>query len=269
MSVSGLGRPGPGRGERRPGGAAMPGHPPRTLLILGSKPEPVLPPRDSIDDVACANASGRSAQSLGLPDPVFTVMTAVLTSGNASDEHSLRALRGLRTRRLYHLPRPKAERVRGLKALILAWKQRRMRPAHMRRRLRRLDYRYEEFVTRKASEYHAAVLALCGDDPAIAELMRTKQPSTGLIALAVGLTDWDYDRYVLAGFDFQLTHAYGTNPLIEQRGSAASKHADTDVNILCRLADIQGNVFTTEPAVHAKAGVPLLAELAPAPSAAG
>src|SRR5690606_35619523 len=68
-----------------------------TLLVLGSKPDPALPPRSDVDAVACANASGRSAADLGLPSPVLTAMSAVLTSGQPSGRHSLRALRGLRT----------------------------------------------------------------------------------------------------------------------------------------------------------------------------
>ena len=65
-----------------------------TLLILGSKADPALPPRAAYDDLACANASGFSAARHGLPTPAYTVMTAVLTSGKAEDDHSLQALRG-------------------------------------------------------------------------------------------------------------------------------------------------------------------------------
>ena len=34
-----------------------------TLLILGSKPDPALPPRSAYQDVACANASGKEIAS--------------------------------------------------------------------------------------------------------------------------------------------------------------------------------------------------------------
>ena len=43
-----------------------------TLLILGSKPEPELPPVASYNAVACANGSGYSAARYGLLDPVYT-----------------------------------------------------------------------------------------------------------------------------------------------------------------------------------------------------
>ncbi len=75
-----------------------------TLLILGSKPDPALPPAASFDAVACANASGYSADRHGLPVPALTAISAVLTSGIGSGKQSLEALRGLRTEALYRVP---------------------------------------------------------------------------------------------------------------------------------------------------------------------
>lgn len=228
-----------------------------TLLVLGSKPSPVLPPRAAIDAVACANASGYSARALGLPDPVFTVVTAVLTSGKASDEHSLRRLAGLRTGRLYHVRRPKADRGGPLARLIAAVKMRRMSLFELRRRLRALGYRYEELVSRPARYYHDLVLDLCRNDPEVAAAIAAKQPSTGLLAVALGLVDGRFERVVMAGFDFTLAHAYGENPLIAERGSATSAHAATDVLILRKLAALRPDLLTSEPAVHARTGLPL------------
>ena len=51
-----------------------------TLLVLGSKPEPMLPPPGSFDDVACANASGNTAARYGLGSVGLTVISAILTS---------------------------------------------------------------------------------------------------------------------------------------------------------------------------------------------
>ena len=84
-----------------------------TLLILGSKPDPVLPPSDAFDALACANASGRSAARHGLPTPLFTVISAILTSGKqAPNRLALEALAGLHTGTLYFYPRPARGRVR-------------------------------------------------------------------------------------------------------------------------------------------------------------
>lgn len=232
-----------------------------TLLVLGSKPQPVLPPRSAIDAVACANASGHSARALALPDPVFTVVTAVLTSGKPSDEHSLRRLAGLRTDRLWHIRRPKADRGGALARIVALWKMRKMSVGELRRRLRALDYRYDELVSRPARWYHDRVLQVCGHDPEISAAIARKQPSTGLVAVVLALIDGSWDRVVMAGFDFTLAHAYGDNPLIAQRGSAASAHAPTDVAILRRLAKLRGDLFTTEPVVRARTGLPLLAEV--------
>jgi hypothetical protein len=229
-----------------------------TLLVLGSKPAPVLPPRAAIDAVACANASGFSARALGLPDPVFTVVTAVLTSGKESDEHSLRRLAGLRTGRLYHVRRPKADGGGPLARAIAAFKMRKMSVGELRRRLRALDYRYEELVSRPARSYHDLVLRLCAGDPEVAAAIARKQPSTGLLAVALGLGEGRWSRVVMAGFDFTLTHAYGDNPLIGERGSAVSAHAPTDLAILRRLATLRSDLWTSEPVVHERTGLPLL-----------
>ena len=72
-----------------------------TLLVLGSKPDPALPPGDSYDAVACANASGYSAARHGLPVPAITAMSVILTSGIGSGKQSLKALHGLQTDTLY------------------------------------------------------------------------------------------------------------------------------------------------------------------------
>ena len=225
-----------------------------TLLVLGSKPEPALPARSAIDAVACANASGRSAADLGLPPPVLTAMSAVLTSGQASGRHSLRALRGLRTDVLHLLPRHERG---GSAAQRLGRRARhvRMEPFWFRARLRAAGYRWQRFETRPLAAYHELVLSLCGDDPALRAQFARKHPSTGVFAVALGLADGRFERVIVAGMSFELTHAYGDNPEIAARGTAASKHADTDVMVLARLAR-RGDLFTTEPVVAARAGVP-------------
>ena len=60
-----------------------------TLLILGSKPKPALPPPASYQEVACANGSGYSAALYGLPRPAFTVMTPILASGSEAGAQTL------------------------------------------------------------------------------------------------------------------------------------------------------------------------------------
>lgn len=226
-----------------------------TLLVLGSKPDPLLPERSVIDAVACANASGRSAADLGLPAPVLTAMSAVLTSGQASGRHSLRALRGLRTGTLHLLPRHE----RGGSAsqrLRRRLRQFRMEPAWFRARLRAAGYRWERFETRPLAAYHELVLELCGGDPALRAQFAHKHPSTGVFVVALGLADVRFERVIVAGMSFELTHAYGANPEIEERGTAVSKHADTDVMVLERLAR-RGDLFTSEPIVAERARVPL------------
>jgi hypothetical protein len=230
----------------------------RTLLILGSKPSPALPPRSSFDALACANASGRSAASLGLPEPAFTVITSVLTSGHKpANDLALKALTGLRTGKLYLYPRPPA---RGfwLKRLVREIRNIKLQPWYIRRTLRRVGYRFDEFISPPRQFYHDLVLALCGHDPAIQAQIQQKQPSTGMVALALGLADRAFDRVVLSGFSFEITHAYAHNPLIDRLGTTRSRHAETDISILRCLAGRHPNLYTSEPAVHGYAGVPLL-----------
>ena len=227
-----------------------------TLLILGSKPDPALPPRSAYQALACANASGFSAARHRLPTPAYTVMTAVLTSGKAEDNHSLRVLSGLETGTLYFLPRPEP-RGGPIKRIATHLKQWRLKPFYMRRCLHRTGYRFDRFVVRSAAYYHSLVCSLCDHDPEILGLIGSKQPSTGLFALAIGLADGAYDRFILSGFDFGLRHAYGDSPLIGARGTTESKHADTDTAIIRHLATRRGGIVTTEPAVHERTGVPL------------
>jgi hypothetical protein len=229
-----------------------------TLLVLGSKPDPQLPPRELIDAVACANASGYSAAQLGLPSPDYTVMTAVLVSGKPSDDHSLRVLHGLSTRRLYLLPRPKLEAGGALRRLCMHVKNWRMSPLWMQRRLRSFGYCWEEFIEHPASWYHQLVRDLAGGDSVIAHALGSKQASTGLVVTALGLADERYTQIVMAGFDFTLTHAYGVNPLIAGRGTTVSKHAETDIAVLRAWVARGLPIVTSEPAVHAKAGVPFV-----------
>lgn len=235
----------------------------RTLLVLGSMPEPALPPKASIDDVACANASGHSAARYGLPDPVYTVMTSMLASGIKSGQQSLQVLRGLKTGKVYFLRR-RTERMTPIKrALFFAKNIRgksifRMQPSYLEKQLRSLGYRYDDFVALDEGYYDGLVRELCRDDPEVLAQMERKRPSTGVIALALGLAEHDYDRYVVSGFSFELTHAYGHNPEIDERGTRVSSHAETDIMILRHLGRRPGKVFTTEPGVHRVTGLALL-----------
>lgn len=237
-----------------------------TLLILGSKPDPVLPPAGMIDAVACANASGRSALEHELPEPVFTVMSTVLTSGHKpANDLALEALRGLATHTLYLYPRPESEG-HLFKRLVREVKRYNVKPWYFKRRLRALDYRFAEIEAWHRDRFHDLVIGLCGGDPEVAALIEKKQPSTGVMAVALGLADPRFDRLIMSGFSFEITHAYAHNPLIDQLGSTRSKHTETDIGILQRLAARYPRLMTTERTVHERAGLPLV-DRAPRPGA--
>jgi hypothetical protein len=230
--------------------------PAATILVLGSKPEPTLPPSDAYAAVACANASGYSARQHGLRQPLFTVVSAVLGSGNASDRHSLAAMRGLHAGHVYFLPRPLPSGVwRGLRHRLRHW---RLQAPWVRHLLRLHGFMFDRFEQRPTAAYDGLLLELAGGDQSIAELIARKRPSTGLVALALGLSEAGFAQAILAGFDFTLAHAYGRNPLIDQRGNSQSKHADTDIAILSAIQARLGCLWTSEPAVAAPTGIPLL-----------
>jgi hypothetical protein len=231
-----------------------------TLLVLGSKPDPILPPASSFDGLACANASGFTAARQELPVPAFTVMTAVLTT-TRSGAQSLSVLAGLGTKRLYFYPRPyggghllkrAVRRIRDWRttAFSLKWK------------LRSLAYRYEEFVDLPHQYYRDLMWELCEYDPTVLGQIKRKQPSTGAITLALGMGREPYERFILSGFSFELTHAYAENPEIDQRGTSHSRHAPTDIAVMNYLSRRYGNIFTTEPLVHEHAGIPLFSSTA-------
>lgn len=228
-----------------------------TILILGSKPHPRLPPPDAYSALACANASGFSARANELRPPLFTVVSAVLGSGNTSDRHSLAAMQGLDAGQVYFLPRPLPKPFgRRLRYRLRNW---RLQAPWVRHLLRRHGLRFVEFIQRPTDSYDGLLLRLAGDGPELAQLVRQKRPSTGLVALALGLAEHGFANAILAGFDFTLSHAYGHNPLIDQRGSSLSKHADTDVALLSAIQNARGCLWTSETAVALRTGIPLLA----------
>lgn len=229
----------------------------QTLLILGSKPDPVLPPASSYDALACANASGYSARKHGLPIPAFTVISAILTSGIESGQQSLTALEGLETETLYYFPRP--GKPRGfLKKLLHAGEEYRTSAYFFEKTLRRTSYCWRTLIRKDNAWYRGLAESLCLDSQSLLAQMRNKSPSTGIMTLVVGMSLGRYDRFVLSGFSFELTHAYADNPEIGQRGTNVSRHTPTDVQVLSYLSERYGSIFTTEPTVHEQAGVPLL-----------
>lgn len=229
------------------------------LLVLGSKPDPVVPPPGAYADLACANASGRSANRLGLAEPEFTVMSSVLTSGkNDSNRLALETLSGLGTRTLYYCPR-QMYRHAPVKRLLKFREVRACGPRPFERDLRATGFRFDAFVAKPLSDYIDLVRTLCDGDAEVEARLAHKHPSTGIVAVVLGLAERGYHRVILSGFSFEISHAYADNPLIASRGSLTSKHADTDVAVLRRISERHGSLLTTEPVVAERAGIPLVA----------
>ena len=228
-----------------------------TLLVLGSKPDPELPPESAYDDVACANASGFSVAQHGLRRPAYTVISAILTSGIGSGRQSLNALQGLSTEALYYFPRPRKRR-KPLKRIREAAWDFRTSAFYFRRQLRKANYTWHRFVRQDNAWYQGLVARLCEGNEGLLRQLREKSPSTGIMALVVGMSLGEYDRFIISGFSFDLTHSYAANPEIDERGTKISRHTPTDVRVLRHLSKACGNIFTTEQTVHEKTGIPLL-----------
>ncbi len=236
------------------------------LLVLGAKPEPVLPPLSSFNAVACANGSGYSAARYGLPAPAYTVMTSFLACGIGSGIQSLNAIAGLETNTLYFLRRraPKGSIFKNALFYLRTYKKKRlhrMQAFYLKWQLRARKYKYERFISLRSAFYDDLVEGLCDYDSAVLEKIANKRPSTGVVALALGIASGQYDCFIVSGFSFELTHAYASNPEIDERGTVVSAHADTDAAVIGYLSRKYGNIHTTEPAVHEWAGVPMLASL--------
>jgi hypothetical protein len=233
-----------------------------TLLILGAKPDPVLPPASAWDDLACANASGFSAAKYGLPDPAFTVITAMLTVGSAAGRQSMQAMRGLHTGALYFLystsRKTSLRQTHPVKFLRSLTRAARVTPAYFRWAMKRAGYRWDHFVVAEVDSYVNAARNWCPAEKNLFEQAASKRPSTGLTTLLIGLSLNRYDRFILSGFSFELTHAYAKHPGIHQRGTQESRHLHTDIRFLQCLSSSLGNLFTTEPIVNELTGVPLL-----------
>jgi hypothetical protein len=166
-------------------------------------------------------------------------------------------MHGLETEVLYYFPRPQKRR-KLLKRPLGLVQDFRTGPYYFRRRLHKASYTWRHFVRHDHDWYRALATKLCQGDAALQAQLGSKSPSTGIMTLVVGMSLGVYDRYILSGFSFELTHAYADNPEIDARGTRISRHTPTDVSLLGHLSRTRGDIFTTEPVVHEHTGVPLL-----------
>ena len=131
-------------------------------------------------------------------------------------------------------------------------------PFMLRRALSKVGYRYERFTERSTEDYRRLILGLCRNDPEVAAQLDRKQASSGTLAVALALAEPGVEQVIVSGFSFELTQAAGEDPNIARRGTTASKHASTDAMVLRAMLRHHASLVTTEPIVHAVAGVPLL-----------
>jgi hypothetical protein len=125
--------------------------------------------------------------------------------------------------------------------------------------LKRVAFRYGEFVYHDAEFYTKLALTLASSDDTLIRQMQAKSPSTGMISLLIGLADGRFDRFVMAGFSLERTQAFaaGSDQLLDGKGP--SPHARTDLLLLHRLKESHANIITTEPLLAKLASLPIMA----------
>ena len=209
------------------------------------------------------NASGFSADKHDLSRPAFTVMTPIIATNIESGRQSLVALTGLSTGTIYFL-RPRNGGKRGISRLfqiIKSYREKpiwRTQPFYLKRKLQSISYHYKRLISFSPSFYDTLIEDLCDQSTTIVTQLRRNRPSSGVIALALAIDGGQYGRYIISGFNFELTHEYARNSDIIRRGRITSPHAETDVMVLQYLARKIGGIYTTEIAVNERANIPFL-----------
>ena len=224
-----------------------------TLLILGSKADPALPcARPTTaglrQRVRLLGRASRAAHARLYRDDRGADL------GQGGGRHSLQALRGLETRTLHFLPRPcaRAARQAGARPPQAVAPEAVLHEAAAQagalslRALRRAPSAY----------YHELMRALCDHDPAIDALIRPSSRRPGCSRWRRGHRLAQRQVHP-SGFDFGLEPRLWREPA-DPRPAARPEQARRD-----RRRDHppprarHGAIVTTEPTVHARAGVPL------------
>ena len=223
------------------------------LLVLGSKPSPNIPLNSTYDDVACANASGYSADQCGLKRPKFTVMSSCITSGMSRvEQKSYNAIQGLETDTLYFVPSvTKNDKYTLTKLARYFWTIRRQ-PLFAKIRLWMVNYGYKKFVTKKKSKYIETIKKTCKNDKKVVEAIENKKPSTGITALCIGIYSGRYEKYIMSGFSLETEKEY-----FEDTSQKKYMHESTDIRILKNLKK-RFDIRTTEPKLNEKTNIDMV-----------
>ncbi len=225
----------------------------KTLLVLGSKPNPELPPPDQYDDVACANGSVYSAYKYGLSKPKYTVLSSYVTSGrNEITDETYHAICGLGSEILFFLPSVTKRDSNRLFRYLRYVKTFKRQPLYCKVKLWAGSFNYEEFIFRPQERYISGIEQICNYSKKVIDRMKLKLPSTGVIALSTGIRNFDYGSFILSGFSLDVSKEY-----MEEVKQSESKHKNVDISVLDILSK-KYEIKTTEKELLKKTSLELI-----------
>lgn len=226
-----------------------------TLLLLGSKPNPVIPSKGSYDAVACANASGYSAKNYDLKSPVFTVIAASsLMSSNESAKKARKNLRGLSTNQVFIYPsKQEFNFLRLLRKLYRA----NLKSSYLEIKrhklftyliLKTLGYKFKHYSYMSRQKYQSLF--------DIAPLkLNEYNPSTGIVALMIGVKQFKFDTIIISGFSFETNHIYDEKVDVIP---VYNRHFEFDSLTIKSLYSKGVKIITTEKTVSEICDIPLI-----------
>ncbi len=209
-----------------------------TLLILGGKPKPSIPPYKEYNDVACANASVYSASKYNIGVPVFTVLSSYFTAGDdGMSRKGMSKIEGLKSKKVFFLTVRNTEKsiLKKMAKRIYMYKNSEL---YARYNLWRHNFDYDVFRSR-SRKWYREVINKCGE---IDIKPSDKGPSSGIISLAIGVESEKYDRYILSGFSFEHKKEYGGE-------EKYNPHKSYDVRFIKNISCYE-KVLTTEEKVN-------------------
>ncbi len=205
----------------------------KTWVILGSAPNPTIL-RSQIADSAlvCVNASGCVASQCQLPIPELTIMSGYMAAPpkNKIEKTTRNAIKGLKTKEL-------------------VWINRGCTFAEAQTRLKKLKYSYETAVVFTHEQRAQIVKQITGAD--LATQSRDRKISTGLFAVCFALYR-GASEVILSGISLS-TGGYEYAQQQKER-----KHVLSDQTAIAKLLDANLPIKTSEKALSAATGLPLV-----------
>ena len=201
----------------------------KRCLVLGSAPDPKVPPPGRFDVLICINGSPWIAQKWGLKTPDLTVVAGYSTLTNKDVRVATQGIwSGLTTRELLFI-----------EAGATAQDGRQLLDA--------CGFRYGAFRSMTIIERAAIIGQLCGVELGLGP--RDERISNGMFATVLSI--WaDASEVILTGFSLSGGHSYMTD-------ATPREHLEGDIAFLKLVHNLGCRVVTTVDEFHRDYGLPL------------